>query len=306
MSGSDTEEWTGDRTQNNGPVVAAEPAAEVVVGAHCGIEILSDMIRQVLSESDSSQIDLPIFDENDPDLHIDTEPWQQEEGGNDEASSLSDSEQEGGNEFIDPQLVGLVEEEISPEAKLYSDIVYPDHPFAKSWLMPLYCFTFPYFHSSTLVSTASEDVSISELKSGDFALDAAGEPVEIKYVFKIQPKVDYLRFARGSLQHKEPNREPAFDLYVSPSAWFLYRHQKAMDCENIMNGNSISRTTISMPADVFLICTEKGDYVRCGRVELATIPWSDMAFWLYNNPTAKDFIMAHRPTAEEAWTVFKH
>lgn len=303
MSGSDTEEWIGDGTQNNEPVVAPEPAAEVV-GAHYGIEILSDMIRQVLSESDSSQIDFPIFDENDPDLQIDTEPWQPE-NGSDGASSSSDSEED--KELIEPpQLLELVEEEISPEAKLYSDILYPDHPFAKSWLMPLYCFTFPYFHSSTFVSTPSGDVPIFDLKSGDFAFDAAGEQVEIKHVFKIQPKVDYLRFARGSLQHKEPNREPAFDLYVAPSAWFLYKHQKAMDCENIMNGNSISRTTISMPADVFLICTEKGDYVRCGRVELATIPWSDMAFWLYNNPTAKDFIMAHRPTAEEGWKVFKH
>ena len=186
------------------------------------------------------------------------------------------------------------------------ELQFPKHPFSKFWELPLYSFTFPYFHSSTIVSTPTGDRAIAELRDGDPLINAAGEVVTLSKLFKIQPKVDYIRFGRGSLQHKEPNQEPAIDLYVSPTSWFLYKHNKAMDCENIMNGNSISRTTIEMPADVFLLCTEQGDYVNCARVDFLTLPFCDLSAWLRTNPTSKDFVMAHRQPDKEEWSVYQH
>jgi len=182
---------------------------------------------------------------------------------------------------------------------------YPEHPYASLWMKSWFTLVLPYLHSSTVVETTKGARCITELRDGDELLDAKGEPVALKKLLKIQPKVDYLRFGRGSLQNKETPLEPNSDLYLSPSCWFLYRHTKAMDCENIMNGNSIAKTSIEVPADVFLLCTEKGDYVRCAGVDLATIPHIDFVTWRFARGNAGMPTACRDPFDDNKWTMFK-
>ncbi len=228
-----------------------------------------------------------------------------EEIGNSESESISEKREEEFRRSPTPAASTLAAENLESIV-----LKYPSHPYAPFWDLPLYFFTFPYLHSSTRLNRPGEmeeqqETLIDQLRDGDQLTDRKGEPIVLEKIFKIQPKVDFIRFGKGSLQCKAPNFEPSFDLYVSPSCWFLYKHEKAMDCENIMNGNSISRTTIEYPADVYLLCTEKGDYVKCGRVEIATLPLEDFLAWLTKNPSARQFKLAHRPDNQE-WQMFSH
>lgn len=228
-----------------------------------------------------------------------------EEIGNSESESISEKREEEFRRSPTPAASTLTSENLEPIV-----LKYPSHSYAPFWDLPLYFFTFPYLHSSTLLNRPGEEETqtvIDQLRDGDQLIDREGEPIVLQKIFKIQPKVDFIRFGKGSLQCKAPNFEPSFDLYVSPSCWFLYKHEKAMDCENIMNGNSISRTTIEDPADVYLLCTEKGDYVKCGCVEIATLPLDDFLAWLTKNPSAHQFKLAHRPDIDnDEWQMFPH
>ena len=181
---------------------------------------------------------------------------------------------------------------------------YPEHAYAPLWDNYVDFVRLPYLHSSTAVETPTGERPITELLDGDLLLDSEGNEVSLKKIFKIQPKVDYIRFGKGSLQRKEPNAEPKYDLYVSPSTWFLFKHNKAMDCENIMNGNSIARTSIEHPADVFLLTTEKGDYVRCCGIDLATLPHDDLIWWLSSETGGASMHVAQRAPNDVEWISF--
>lgn len=182
---------------------------------------------------------------------------------------------------------------------------YPDHVYASLWENYSDFVVLPYLHSSTVLVTPEGDKSIAELKDGDVLLDYEGCEVPLKQIFKVQPKMEFIRFGNGSLQCKEPDKEPSYDLYVAPTVWFLYKHEKAMDCENIMNGNSISRTSIEVPADVFLLSTENGDYVRCGGIDIATIPQDALISWLLSPTGGADLHIAQRdPSGDNPWIPF--
>lgn len=179
---------------------------------------------------------------------------------------------------------------------------FQDHPFYPACQKQIQVLAF--LHGTTLVNTPDGQKPIYELRKNDEIMKSDGEIIKVVELIKTLPQVNYIRFGKGSLQCRPPNQEPSMDLYVSPTAWFLYKHTKAMDCENIMNGNSISRTTIEMPADCFLILTEHGDYIKVADIDVLTYPYSLFLEW-YRNQKGKnsDSIIVAIKTPEAKWNV---
>jgi len=135
-----------------------------------------------------------------------------------DSEEILSSEEVGKNKEIHivEQEIDMEEDDTSSSEEDSEDIhiqlPYPEHVYAPLWQNYSDFVVLPYLHSSTVLETPEGEKPISTLKDGDVLLDSEGKEVILKKIFKVQPKLDFIRFGTGSLQCKEPNKEPSYDL----------------------------------------------------------------------------------------------
>lgn len=134
----------------------------------------------------------------------------------------------------------------------------------------------------TQVLTPNGYVQIKDLKSGDFAIDSNGNPVQILYNIKGGSSHHFIKIEKNAIGNQQPNQ----DLYITAQHPLLIDGEER-SCENLIDNKLITKLKLDHPKQLYSLCTKERLYVVMNGVNVCS--WSDQEFKDFSHKKGKKY-----------------